>query len=225
VEFVIDHWRDPDEGIWEIRGDRRNFTHSKMMAWVALDRAVKGCESYELEGDVEKWRTVRDEIHREVCAQGFHPARGAFTQYFGGSELDASLLMMPLVGFLPVSDPRVRSTIEMIERELLSDGFVLRYHPKDSEAVDGLPAGEGVFLPCSFWLVDCLKLLGRRDDAVALFERLLSLRNDLGLLSEEYDPGSKRLVGNFPQAFTHVALVNSARNLSGAGNPAVVRSR
>jgi len=164
--------------------------------------------------EIEKWKRVRDDIHREVCVRGFNEGRGAFTQYFGGNELDASLLMMPLVGFLPVSDSRVRSTIEAIRRELVHDGFVRRYHPATSESVDGLPAGEGVFLPCSFWLADCLNLMGEQDEAVELFERLLSLRNDLGLLSEEYDPLSKRLTGNFPQAFSHVALVNTAYNLT-----------
>jgi GH15 family glucan-1,4-alpha-glucosidase len=204
-------WREPDFGIWEIRGDPRHFVHSKVMAWVAFDRAVRSVDEGGLEGPVERWRTVRDEIHADVCARGYDEGLGSFTQSYGAQELDASLLMIPLVGFLPADDPRVRGTIEAIERDLVAGGFVLRYRTDD--AVDGLPAGEGVFLPCSFWLVDCLELLGRHDDAHRLFERLIGLANDVGLLSEEYDPREKRLLGNFPQAFTHLALVNSAFNV------------
>jgi GH15 family glucan-1,4-alpha-glucosidase len=223
VKYVIGHWSDPDEGIWEVRGPRRNFTHSKMMAWVAMDRAVKAVEKFGLKGDAIAWRKVRDQIHREVCARGFNEKKGAFVQYFDGDQLDASLLLMPLVGFLPPTDPRVRSTIDAIQRELCVDGFVLRYRPENS--ADGLPPGEGAFLPCSFWLVDCLNATGRRDEARELFERLLSLRNDLGLIAEEYDPREKRQVGNVPQAFTHVALVNSASNLGKSHGPAHQRSK
>jgi GH15 family glucan-1,4-alpha-glucosidase len=214
---LLDHlehaWREPDEGLWEIRGPRRHFTHSKVMAWVAFDRAVRSCEEQALEGPVERWRELRDEIHAEVCRQGYDPSLAAFTQSYGSKELDASLLMIPLVGFLPATDERVQGTVDAIQRTLMRDGLVLRYLT-DESGVDGLPPGEGVFLPCSFWLVDCLELLGRHDEAHALFARLLSLANDLGLLAEEYDPGAARQLGNFPQAFTHLALVNSAFNLA-----------
>jgi GH15 family glucan-1,4-alpha-glucosidase len=210
-------WREPDDGIWEVRGPRRHFTHSKMMAWVAFDRAVRTIEEFGVDGPVDRWRAIRDEIHAEVCREGYHADRQAFVQYYGSDQLDASLLMMPLVGFLPASDPRVRSTIEAIERELVVDGFVKRY--ASTEGADGLPPGEGTFLPCSFWLVDDLCLLGRSDDARRLFDRLVSLGNDVGLLSEEYDPKLERLVGNFPQAFSHVALINTAFNLCGHKGP------
>jgi GH15 family glucan-1,4-alpha-glucosidase len=220
LEFLERGWREPDEGIWEVRGPRRHFTHSKVMAWVAFDRAVKSVERFGCPGPVDRWRALRDEAHAEVCARGYDRGRRSFVQHYGSDRLDASLLMIPLVGFLPASDPRMRGTVEAIERELVVDGFVRRYEAETAPAVDGLPPGEGTFLPCSFWLADNLALLGRRDEARALFERLLTLRNDVGLLSEEYDPVRKRLVGNFPQAFTHVALVNTARNLSGAGGPA-----
>ena len=210
--FLADAWRKPDEGIWEIRGERRHFVHSKVMAWVAFDRAVRTVETQELDGPVDRWRAERDAIHDEVCAQGFDPELGSFTQSYGSRELDASLLLIPLVGFLPGSDPRVRGTVEAVERELVENGLVLRYRTR--EGVDGLPPGEGVFLPCSFWLVDCLELLGRHDDAHALLGRLLGLANDLGLLAEEYDPAAGRLLGNFPQAFTHLALVNSVFNVA-----------
>jgi len=205
-------WGAPDNGIWEIRGEPRHFVHSKVMAWVAFDRAVRSVETQELDGPVEHWRTIRDEIHDEVCEHGFDEALGSFTQSYGSTELDASLLLIPLVGFLPASDVRVRGTVEAVERELVEHGLVLRYRTH-AAGVDGLPPGEGVFLPCSFWLVDCLELLERHDDAHALFERLISLTNDLGLISEEYDPVAKRMLGNFPQAFTHMALVNSALNV------------
>jgi GH15 family glucan-1,4-alpha-glucosidase len=210
-------WREPDDGIWEVRGPRRHFTHSKMMAWVAFDRAVRTVEEFPLEGPVDRWREIRDEIHAEVCREGYNADRAAFVQYYGSDQLDASLLMMPLVGFLPASDPRVKSTVEAIERELVVDGFVQRYAPTDD--ADGLPPGEGTFLPCSFWLVDNLNLLGRSDDARRLFDRLVGLCNDVGLLSEEYDPKLGRLVGNFPQAFSHVALINAAFNLCGHEGP------
>jgi GH15 family glucan-1,4-alpha-glucosidase len=211
LRYLESAWHEPDDGIWEIRGERRHFVHSKVMAWVAFDRAVRTVEDQALDGPVDRWRELRDEIHAEICARGYDEEIGSFIRSYGSRELDASLLLIPLVGFLPASDPRVRGTIEAIERDLVQDGFVLRY--RSGEEVDGLPAGEGVFLPCSFWLVDCYELLGRHDDAHALFERLLAVANDLGLLAEEYDPRERRLLGNFPQAFTHLALVNSAFNL------------
>jgi GH15 family glucan-1,4-alpha-glucosidase len=213
LDHLQDAWRQPDEGIWEIRGERRHFVHSKVMTWVAFDRAVRTVENQGLEGPVDRWREVRDEIHREVCERGFDEEVGSFTQSYGSKEIDASLLLLPLVGFLPADDPRVRGTIEAVERELLQDGFVLRYLTRE-EGVDGLPAGEGVFLPCSFWLANCYEQIGRHDEAEALFERLVGLSNDLGLLSEEYDPKEKRLLGNFPQAFTHLALVTTAFNVA-----------
>jgi GH15 family glucan-1,4-alpha-glucosidase len=207
-------WSLPDEGIWEVRGQRRCFTHSKVMAWVAFDRAVKAVEGFGLAGPVERWRTLRAHIHDEVCRRGYDPARGSFVQSYGARALDASLLLMPLVGFLPATDPRVRGTVEAIQRHLSMDGLLLRYNAAASD--DGLPPGEGAFLACSFWLADNLVLQGRRDEAHALFERLLALRNDVGLLAEEYDPCAGRMLGNFPQAFSHVALVNTALNLTRA---------
>ena len=205
-------WAQPDYGIWEVRGDRQHFTHSKVMAWVALDRAVKGVEEFGLEGPLERWRGLRAHIHDEICRYAFDPDLGAFTQAYGSKQLDASLLLLPLVGFLPPIDERVRGTVEAIERRLMVDGLVLRYDTKGTD--DGLPPGEGAFLACSFWLADNFVLLGRTDDARRLFERLLSLRNDVGLLAEEYDPRLKRQVGNFPQAFSHLALVDTALNLA-----------
>jgi GH15 family glucan-1,4-alpha-glucosidase len=184
------------------------------MSWVAFDRGIKLCEEFGREGPVERWRTVRQEIHEQVCREGWNESVGAFTQSYGSQQLDASVLLLPLVGFLPPDDPRVRSTVNAVREELTWDGFVLRY--RSEEGVDGLPGGEGVFLPCSFWLVDALALDGRLDEARELFERLLSLANDVGLLAEEYDPGEGRLLGNFPQAFSHIALVNSAYNLTQA---------
>ena len=216
TDFLETKWEEPDEGIWEVRGGRQQFTHSKMMAWVAFDRAVKLIEQCDCaaDGRLERWRKIRDEIHGQVCAQGYNATKKAFTQVYGSNELDASLLMMPLVGFLPATDERVRNTIEAVEDELVEGGFVLRYRPQANN-VDGLPGSEGVFLLCSFWLADCLHLIGRTEDARTLFERLLALRNDVGLLSEQYDPQAKRQLGNFPQAFSHVALVNAARILGG----------
>jgi GH15 family glucan-1,4-alpha-glucosidase len=215
-------WREPDEGIWEVRGPRCHFTHSKVVAWVAFDRAIKSIEQFGLRGPLDHWRKLRTEIHADACEHGFNRDIGSFVQCYGGRELDASLLLLPTMGFLPPHDARIRGTIEAIERTLLVDGFVRRY---DTEATqDGLPPGEGVFLACSFWLVDAYVMLGRLDDAHRLFERLLALRNDLGLLSEEYDPANGRMAGNFPQAFSHVALINSAFNLSRARKPAEQRS-
>ncbi len=211
VEFLEDGWRQPDDGLWEVRGPRRHFTHSKVMAWVAVDRAVRTMQDWpELEGPIDTWRRLRDEIRQEIYEKGYDPDKNAFTQYYGTDALDASLLMIPHTGFLPATDPRMVGTIEAIERELLEDGFVLRYRTSDEGTVDGLHGREGAFLACSFWLADCLHLVGRKDDASALFERLLSLRSDLGLLAEEYDHVAGRQVGNFPQAFSHVSLVNTA---------------
>jgi GH15 family glucan-1,4-alpha-glucosidase len=214
VEFVVEHWREPDEGIWEVRGPRRHFTHSRVLAWVALDRAVRAIEQEGFDGPLDEWRRVRKEIHDEVLEKGFDKKRNTFTQYYGSRELDASLLMIPLVHFLPATDPRMRGTIEAIKKELLVDGFVMRYPTEETD--DGLPPGEGSFLACTFWLVDNLALIGELEEATEIFERMLALRNDVGLLSEEYDQRRKRLVGNFPQAFTHVGLVNSAYNLDRA---------
>jgi GH15 family glucan-1,4-alpha-glucosidase len=211
LEFVEVAWREPDEGIWEVRGPRRHFTHSKVLAWVAFDRAILAVEEHGLEGPVERWRALRDEIHRDVCDKAFDASRQTFTQYYGGTELDASLLQIPLLGFLPATDPRVAGTIAAIETELLEDGFLHRYRTR--EHVDGLPPGEGAFLACSFWLADAYILQGRLDDAQALFARLLALANDVGLLSEEHDVATGRQVGNFPQAFSHVSLINTAQNL------------
>ena len=221
TEFLESAWREPDNGIWEMRGPKRHFTHSKVMAWVAVDRMVKAVERFGLEGPVERWRSLRAKIHEEVCRKGFDRERNTFVQYYGGRELDASLLMIPLVGFLPPSDARVKGTLAAIERDLMADGFVLRYRTKPD--VDALPPGEAAFLACSFWLADNLALSGRKEDAQRLFERLLSLCNDVGLLSEGYDPGNKRLLGNFPQALSHLALVNTACNLSRDRGPAADR--
>ena len=222
VSFVERAWREPDEGIWEVRGPRRHFTHSKVLAWVALDRAIEGVENFGLDGPVVRWRRCRQEIHDDVCRQGFDPALGSFTQYYGAKEVDASLLQIPLVGFLPIDDPRVTGTIHAIEHGLMVDGFIRRYHTRGE--VDGLPEGEGAFLACTFWLADVLTLQGRRAEALQLFERLLSLANDVGLLAEQYDAATTRQLGNFPQAFSHVSLINTARNLANMGGPAKQRS-
>ncbi|MDA8072843.1 MAG: glycoside hydrolase family 15 protein [Actinomycetota bacterium] len=214
LDFLESAWQAPDEGIWEVRGPRRHFAHSKVMAWVAFDRAVKAVEGLGRPGPSSRWRRLRDAIHDEVCREAFDPERGTFTQSYGSRALDASLLLLPLVGFLPPQDPRVVGTVEAIERELCEDGLVLRYNSDERGDVDGLPAGEGAFLACSFWLADVQCALGRTRDARALFERLLGLANDVGLLSEEYDVEHRHLVGNFPQAFSHVALIDTARRLS-----------
>jgi GH15 family glucan-1,4-alpha-glucosidase len=217
LTFLEKHWNEPDEGLWEVRGPRRHFTHSKVMAWVAFDRAASYAE--ECMGEPElavRWRGVRDEIHREVCDKGFNAERGAFTQYFGATELDASVLLIPDVGFLPADDPRVISTVEVLMRDLMQDGFLRRYELStgSTSAVDGLAGTEGAFLACSFWLANALDLAGKKEEARAVFERLLALRNDVGLLSEEFDPRYGRLVGNMPQAFSHVPLIQTALNLS-----------
>jgi GH15 family glucan-1,4-alpha-glucosidase len=211
LRYLETAWTQPDEGIWEIRGEPKHFVHSKVMSWVAFDRGVRAVEEQGLDGPADRWREIRASIHTEVCERGYDEGLGSFVQSYGSQELDASVLLIPLVGFLPGSDRRVRGTIEAIEGELLQDGLLLRY--RTHTEVDGLPPGEGVFLPCSFWLVDCYVLAGRDDEARALFKRLVGLANDVGLLAEEYDPKSQRLLGNFPQAFTHLALVNSAYNL------------
>jgi GH15 family glucan-1,4-alpha-glucosidase len=225
LDFLEGAWDQPDEGIWEVRGPRRHFTHSKVLAWVAFDRAVQAVERWGLEGPVDRWRRLRQEIHDEVTREGFNVELNAFTQSYGSSELDASTLLIPILGFLPAHDRRVIGTIEAIQRDLTQDGLVERYKTHDDNPVDGLSGHEGAFLPCSFWLVDALVMLGRMDQARELFERLLGVQNDLGLLAEEYDPREGRLLGNFPQAFTHVGLVNSAYNLSNHAGPAHQRSR
>lgn len=223
MEFLESAWDRPDEGIWEVRGPRRHFTHSKVMAWVAVDRAVKALERCRLEGPLDRWRDLRDTIHAQVCREGYDASRGTFVQYYGGTSLDGSLLMIPLVGFLPALDPRVQGTLRAIERELTVDGLVMRYLP--SGQLDGLPGDEGMFLPCSFWLVDNLLLSGREEEARRLYERLIGLSNDVGLLSEEYDVKNARLVGNFPQAFSHVCLIDSAFGFSRRESPAERRQR
>jgi GH15 family glucan-1,4-alpha-glucosidase len=212
MDVLESNWREPDEGIWEVRGGRQRFVHSKVMAWVGVDRAIRDIESFGFEGPVERWRALRDEIHAEVCAQGYDDEVGAFVQAYGSKALDASVLMMPLVGFLPATDPRLTGTTDAIEERLMVDGFVRRY---DTDThVDGMPGGEGAFLPCSCWFADNLALQGRDEEARAMLQRVLDVRNDVGLLSEEYDPVARRLVGNFPQAFSHVSLISTARNLS-----------
>ncbi len=215
-------WNQPDHGIWEVRGEPRHFTHSKVMAWVAFDRSIADVERYKLDGPVARWRALRRKIHADICWRGYDRERKTFVQYYGSAEVDASLLLLPIVGFLPPEDARIRGTLAAVQRDLCVDGLVARYRTRPG--VDGLPAGEGHFLPCSFWLADCLALCGRHDEAVALFESLLALRNDVGLLAEEYDAVARRQLGNFPQALTHMALVNTARNLSRPGGPSDHRS-
>jgi GH15 family glucan-1,4-alpha-glucosidase len=211
-------WQEPDHGIWEMRGEPRAFTHSRLMCWVAFDRAVKAQTRSGLEGTPDHWRSIADTIHADICDNGFDQRRNSFVQHYGGDELDAALLLMPQVGFLPPGDPRVGGTIKAIEAELVVDGFVRRY--STSNVDDGVGGREGAFLACSFWLADAYAMLDRYDDAAALFERLLAIRNDLGLLAEEYDPRSKRLLGNFPQGFSHVGLINTTYNLIKAHGPA-----
>jgi GH15 family glucan-1,4-alpha-glucosidase len=214
IEYLEKVWTKADEGIWEVRGPKRQFTHSKLMSWVALDRGVRSIENFKVPGPLERWRAVRDQIHDEICREGYSTKKNAFVQYYGSEELDASILMMPLVGFLPATDPRVVGTVAAIERELVSsEGFVARYISRES--LDGLPEGEATFLPCTFWLADNYALQGRGREAKAIFERLLKVRNDVGLLAEEYDTRLQRQLGNFPQAFTHIGLVNTALYLQG----------
>jgi GH15 family glucan-1,4-alpha-glucosidase len=214
VDHVEGHWHEPDQGIWEVRSGPRQFTHSKVMAWVCVDRAIRVVERFGREGPVDRWRKLRAEMHSDICRRGTDPGRGCFVRAYGSSELDASLLLLPIVGFLPPDDQRVVRTVEAVQRELSDDGLLRRYRTDDEGNADGLAGDEGAFLACSFWLVDALALLGRRDQATRLYQRLLGLRNDVGLLSEEYDPSHDRLVGNFPQAFSHVGLANSAFNLA-----------
>jgi GH15 family glucan-1,4-alpha-glucosidase len=213
VDFVETHWRLPDEGVWEVRGPRRHFVNSKVMSWVAVDRALKDAQEFGLPAPIARWRGLREQIHREVLTEGYDSDRGCFTQSYGSRELDASVLLLPLVGFLPASDPRMQGTVAAIERELCHHGLVYRYTTSDTSSVDGLPEGEGAFLACSFWLAANYALSGRLEEGRALFERLLSLRNDLGLLAEEYDPVAGRQLGNFPQAFSHVPLIMAAHLL------------
>ena len=213
MEHLEQIWKEPDDGIWEVRGERRHFTHSKIMAWAALDCTIRDAERYGLEAPLDRWRPLRDHVHAVICEKGFDGERNTFTQSFGSPALDASLLLIPIVGFLPANDPRMIGTVQAIERDLLVDGFVLRYHTEDGH--DGLPPGEGAFLPCSFWLVSVYALQGRTEEARALFDHLLSVSNDLGLMAEEYDPVARRLVGNFPQAYSHLALIGAAFALDG----------
>lgn len=219
LDFLEGHWADPDNGLWEVRGQRRPFVHSKVMAWAGVHGAACAVDEHGLEGPVDRWRALADRIHADVCAHGYDSERNTFTQYYGSEGLDAALLLLPRVGFLPWDDARVVGTVEAVQRELTVDGFLMRYLTDADGGVDGLPGGEGVFLACSFWLADALCGIGRRKEAVELFERLLSLRNDLGLLSEEYDPRTGRHLGNTPQAFSHVGLVNTARHLSDTTPP------
>lgn len=222
LKQLEEDWNKADEGIWEVRGGARHFTHSRLMCWVAFDRGIRAVESYGLDGPADSWRAIREQIREDIHENGWCEEKRSFVQFYGGTALDASLLLMAQVGFLPADDPRFRGTVEAVERELLVDGLVLRYRP--DETADGLPGDEGAFLACSFWLADAYLMLGRHDDAVALFERLLSLCNDLGLLAEEYSPQANRLLGNFPQAFSHIGLINTANNLAMARGPALERS-
>jgi GH15 family glucan-1,4-alpha-glucosidase len=219
VQAVESCWMKPDHGLWEVRGDLRHFVHSKVLAWVAFDRAISAIENFGMEGPADRWRNLRAQIHDEVCREGYDPKRETFTQSYGSTELDAATLLIPLVGFLPPDDPRVRGTLRATERELVVDGFVRRY-TQPSAATDGLPPGEGAFYACGFWLADNYVLQKRHADARRTFERLISTANDVGLLSEEYDLHAQRMVGNFPQAFSHVGLVNTAHNIAGQAKPA-----
>jgi GH15 family glucan-1,4-alpha-glucosidase len=222
LEHLEKVWTEADESIWEVRSGREHFTYSKVMAWVAFDRTIKSAEQFNFDGPIDHWKKLRTEIHADVCRKGYDPRQQSFVRSYGSTEIDASLLLLPTVGFLPPQDPRVKGTIEAVERHLMKDGLVLRYNTASAD--DGLPPGEGVFLACSFWMVDAYVMLGRLDDARALFDRLVGLCNDVGLLSEEYDPESEQLLGNFPQAFSHVALLNSAFNLTRASKPAEQRA-
>src|SRR6185437_3549402 len=222
VEHLARIWHQPDEGIWEVRGSARHFVHSKLMAWVAFDRMIASASIYGLSGPLERWRRIRDEIHADICRNGFNAERNTFVQYYGGATVDAALLFIPLVGFLPPDDPRVLGTVTAIERDLLNNGLLRRYDTDDG--FDGLDGDEGAFLACSFWLCDVYHLCGRDADALKLFKHLLGFANDLGLLSEEYDPCGVRQLGNFPQAFSHVALINTAYALSGKDNAAAQRA-
>ncbi len=221
-EHLATIWEQPDEGIWEVRGEPQHFTYSKIMAWVAFDRAVTAMQKFGRTENLDRWRDLRDRIHRDVCEKGFNTELNSFTQAYGSKQLDASLLLIPQVGFLPCSDPRVRGTIEAIEKQLTAQGFILRYRTENVD--DGLPPGEGAFLACSFWMVSALKMLGRVDDARKLFERLLALRNDVGLLAEEYDPRAKRQLGNFPQALSHISLINAAFEFNRGSSPGEQRA-
>jgi len=223
LEHVETIWNRPDEGIWEIRGEPRHFTHSRVMLWVALDRGIRAADAIGADRSVARWKALAATLHDEICTRGFDRGLGSFVQSYESKALDASLLLLPTTGFLPPNDPRMTGTIAAIERHLMADGFVQRYDTRTG--VDGLPPGEGAFLACSFWLADALTLMGRLDDARTLFERLIAIRNDVGLLAEEYEPIAKRLVGNYPQAFSHIALVNTAHNLSRATKPAEQRAR
>ena len=215
LNFLETKWQEPDEGIWEVRGPRRHFTHSKVMAWFAFDRGVRMVEEFgfSADGHLERWKQARDQIHAEVCARGYSAKKNAFTQSYDSDAMDASVLLAPLIGFLPPEDERIRGTIAAVERELIENGFVLRYRPQE-EQVDGLPGRDGAFLPCSFWFAACLDWIGEKERRATWFERLLALRNDLGLLAEEYDPIAKRQLGNFPQAFSHIAIITTAYRLS-----------
>jgi GH15 family glucan-1,4-alpha-glucosidase len=223
LDYLSSAWKQPDSGIWEMRGERRHFTHSKVMAWVAFDRAITAAEDYRLKAPLKRWRTLRAAIHADACRNGVDRSQGCFVQSYGSTAVDASLLLIPLVGFLPPNDPRVRRTLAAIQRDLATDGLIARY--RTTPDVEALPPHEGVFLPCSFWLADNLRLTGRRREAAPLFERFMALRHDAGLLPPEYDPSTRRHLGNFPQALTHVALINTARNLSNRGGPSEHRSR
>ncbi len=222
LKHLAEIWDQPDDGIWEVRGGRQHFVHSKIMAWLAFDSAIRSAQEFALEGPIERWKNLRDRIHAEVCLKGFDKKRNSFVQYYGAKGVDAALLLIPMIGFLPANDPRVAGTVKAIEEELLQDGLVLRYRTENG--VDGLARGEGAFLACSFWLATNYVLLNRMDEAHKLFEYLLSLRNDLGLLAEEYDPRAKRQVGNFPQAFSHIALINTAYSLARVNQPATERA-
>jgi GH15 family glucan-1,4-alpha-glucosidase len=216
LDFLEGNWQQPDNSLWEVRGPRRQFVHSKVMAWAGLDRAITAVEKHDLDGPVDRWRATRDQIHADVCRNGFDPDRNTFTQFYGSHGLDAALLLIPRVGFLPYHDPRVAGTIAAVQKDLYHDGFLLRYRPQHDDNVDGLPGAEGAFLACTFWLADALCGTGRTDEARELFERLLDLRNDVGMLSEEYDPARRHHLGNTPQAFSLVGLVNTARLLAGS---------